>query len=349
MKANILALYMCVLNQRHILFDHNMTKLFKKSRYIMKQIPILFLFALLLPLGAFAWSPSDSLDLEQYISQNELEVKDGGDGLYYTIEKEGKGESPKARDYVKIRYTGKLLNGKVFDQSKEGESFVFQLGYRIVIQGWEKGIPLFPVGSKGKLYVPPHLAYGKAGLGSIPSEAPLVYELEILEILDAQAYDNYMIEQEKKERKAYEAHVRNQFKRDKKLIHEYAADHKLRTKRTPSGMSYAITKKGKGATAKSGDQLAVHYEGFLLSDEKFDSSYDKKEPYRFTLGKRKVIKGWDEGLQYFNKGSEGWLLIPSKFAYGRMSIEEENVSIPADAVLIFKIKVIDIESPMANK
>ncbi|MEM8909404.1 MAG: FKBP-type peptidyl-prolyl cis-trans isomerase, partial [Bacteroidota bacterium] len=131
----------------------------------MKQTLTLCLWALLLlPYTGFASQQTDSLNLEQYLSQNEIEVKSGDDGLYYTIEKEGQGAYPKARDYVMIRYTGRLLDGKVFDQSTPNEPFVFQLGYRIVIQGWEKGIPLFPVGSKGTLYVPPHLAYGQNGL-----------------------------------------------------------------------------------------------------------------------------------------------------------------------------------------
>ena len=56
-----------------------------------------------------------------------------------------------------------------------------------------------------------------------------------------------------------------------------------------------------------------------------------------------MIKGWDEGLHYFRKGGEGWLLIPSKFAYGRMSIKEDGVNIPADSVLAFKLKIIDIK------
>ncbi len=342
MKVGILALYVCVLKRRHILFDHNMTK----ARYIMKQILVAFFLTFSFGLSnSFAFSNVDSLNLEQYINQNELEVKEGENGLYYTIEKEGNGDYPTARDYVKIRYTGRLLNGKVFDQSEKDAPFVFQLGYRIVIQGWEMGIPLFAVGSKGTLYVPPHLAYGKDGLGAIPGDSPLIYDLEVVEILDAQAYDDYIVEQEKKERRAYEAHVRNQFKRDKKQIHEYAADNKIRTKRTPSGLSYSILKKGKGETAKTGDELTVHYEGFLINGERFDSSFDRKEPYSFVLGKGKVIKGWDEGLQYFKKGSEGWLLIPSKFAYGRMSIEEKGISIAKDSVLIFKIKVLDIKSP----
>lgn len=314
-----------------------------KAKFAMKQTLHFIIVALLLPAWGFALAQSDSTSLEYIIQNTDLEVREADNGLYYAIEKEGKGVRPKARDYVKIRYTGRLLNGKIFDQSKEDQPFVFQLGYRIVIQGWETGVPLFPVGSSGKLFVPAELAYGDKGLGAVPPNADLVYDIEVLEILSPEAYDNYMMEQERKERKAYEDHIKNQFKKDKKLIQEYAIDHKLRTKRTPSGLTYSITKKGKGETAKSGDELLVHYEGFLLNGDRFDSSYEKKEPYRFVLGRRKVIKGWDEGLHYFRKGGEGWLLIPSRFAYGRMAIEEEGISIPADAVLVFKIKVIDIK------
>ena len=80
------------------------------------------------------------------------------------------------------------------------------------------------------------------------------------------------------------------------------------------------------------------YEGFLLDGKPFDSTKGK-ETYKFPLGNRKVIKGWEEGLTFFAEGSEGILLIPSKLAYGQRAIYEENVSIPANSVLIFKIKV----------
>jgi len=294
-------------------------------------------------------NPLDSLkSLEEYITHHQIDAQEK-DGLYYAIEEEGKGAYPKAGDYVMIRYTGQLLNGKVFDASEEDRPFVFQLGYRIVIQGWEKGVPLFKVGSKGQLFVPPTLAYGRSGLGAVPPNSPLIFNIEVLDVMDIAAYDRYMMEQERRERAAYEAHIRDQFKKDKRLINDYAADQKLRTKRTASGLSYTIKKKGKGETAKPGDVIKVHYEGFLLDGTKFDSSHDRKQPFEFVLGRRKVIQGWDEGLQFFKKGSEGWLLIPSKLAYGGLAIEEKGISVPGDSALAFKIKVLDIKQPTAKK
>lgn len=287
----------------------------------------------------------DSTSLEIFLAENEIVAQAGEKGLYHTIEREGSGAYPKAGDYIMVAYTGKLLNGNIFDESDPKEPFVFQLGYRQVIRGWEKGIPLFRVGSKGTLYVPSPLGYGKTGAGkAIPPNADLMFEVEVLQIMDINAYDQYMVALEEKERRAFERQQKEQFSQDKKLIHEYAVSKKLKTKRLSSGMSYALKRKGKGDYVKKGDLLTVHYEGRLLDGTVFDSSYDSKEPFSFVLGKGKVIEGWEEGLLQFKKGSEGWLLIPSRMAYGPRGIEEGKVSIPANSVLVFKIKILKVAS-----
>lgn len=293
-------------------------------------------------------APIDSLDLATYLSQNSIQAKETPQGLYYSFENEGSGALPKAGDYVMLHYTGRRLDGKIFDQSPENEPFVFQVGYRQVIKGWDLGIPMFRVGSKGHLYIPPQLAYGKAGAGSqIPPDAALIFDIEVLKILNFEEYDQYMVELEERERAAYEQQQAKQFLEDKKLIHEYAMSHRIKTRRTDSGLNYGISKKGKGEAVKMGDRLKVYYEGYLLDDTVFDSALEQgKKPFEFTLAKGEVIKGWEEGLQYFKEGDEGWLLIPSKLAYGAREIREEvdgrKVEIPANSVLVFKIKVEEI-------
>jgi len=134
--------------------------------------------------------------------------------------------------------------------------------------------------------------------------------------------------------------VSDQFKKDKRLINDYAADQKLRVKRTQKGVSYAIKKKGKGANLKPGDKVTIYYEGMLLDGTKFDSSYDRKTPFTFILGHKKVIEGWEDDFQ---KGSKGVLLIPSKLAYGRLAIREEGVNVPGDSALIFNVEVVGVE------
>ena len=304
-------------------------------------------FLLLLPFFVQA-TPIDSLDIPTYLSKHNIAAQTTAQGLYYFIEREGDGAAPKAGDYVVLHYLGKRLDGKVFDQSPKNEPFVFQLGYRQVIKGWDLGIPMFKVGSKGSLYIPSSLAYGKVGAGKlIPPNTDLVFDVEVLKILNFEEYDQYMIELEKRERMVYEQQQKAQFLTDKKLIHEYALSNRIKTKRTASGLSYGISKKGKGAKVKTGNKLKVYYEGFLLDNTLFDSALEKgKQAFEFTLGKEEVIKGWEEGLTNFREGDEGWLLVPSNLAYGPRAIQEEingrRIDIPANSVLIFKIKVEEI-------
>ena len=307
---------------------------------------ILF-FTFFIHLG-FTQTGQNPIDLETYLKEQNIEAIATDYGLYHHLMTNGNGEKPKIGDYLVLNFKGKLLDDTVFEESESENPFVFQVGYRQVIRGLDLGIREFRVGSKGSLYIPPNLGYGKRGAGQqVPPNAPLIFEVELVKIMSQQEYDDYMIALEKKEQAAYQTQIKAQFVADKKLIQEYALTNKLRTKRTTSGFSYTITKKGKGENAKVGDELEVTYEGFLLDGKPFDATASK-ETFKFTLGKGKVIKGWDEGLTYFAEGSEGVLLIPSKLAYGPRAIYDEKISLPANSVLIFKIKVEKIKREEVN-
>ena len=73
---------------------------------------------------------------------------------------------------------------------------------------------------------------------------------------------------------------------------------------------------GSGQTAQSGDAISVHYTGWLVGGKKFDSSRDRGEPFRFQLGSRQVIQGWDNGLVGMQVGGVRRLTIPPEQAYG---------------------------------
>ncbi|WP_043587985.1 FKBP-type peptidyl-prolyl cis-trans isomerase [Geminisphaera colitermitum] len=108
-------------------------------------------------------------------------------GLAYEIIAESNGDKPKAADTVKVHYTGKLVDGTVFDSSVErGEPAEFPLNG--VIPGWTEGLQLVGKGGKIKLYVPSELGYGAQGAGGkIPGFATLVFDVELLEITPAAA------------------------------------------------------------------------------------------------------------------------------------------------------------------
>ena len=103
-------------------------------------------------------------------------------GLQYEVLTKGTGtKSPSATDLVEVNYEGKLLDGTVFDSSyKRGESISFPLNR--VIAGWTEGLQLMTEGAKYRLYIPSNLAYGSRGVGSIPPNSTLIFDVELLKI-----------------------------------------------------------------------------------------------------------------------------------------------------------------------
>ncbi len=108
-----------------------------------------------------------------------------GSGLKYQDVVVGKGPQPKPGDDILVNYTGRFLNGKVFDSSlSPGRTpFDLHLGRGEVIPGWDEGLSTMHVGGKRKLIIPPNLAYGTAGAGGvIPPNATLTFDVELLKI-----------------------------------------------------------------------------------------------------------------------------------------------------------------------
>lgn len=112
------------------------------------------------------------------------EVVTAPSGLQYEIITKGTGPIPKATDTVKAHYSGSLIDGKEFDNSfKRGQPL--EIPVTGVIQGWVQALQMMPVGSKWKLFIPSELGYGDRGAGgAIPGGAALVFEIELLEIIN---------------------------------------------------------------------------------------------------------------------------------------------------------------------
>lgn len=102
-------------------------------------------------------------------------------GIQYKVINEGTGVNPTPEDVVEVHYTGKLIDGTVFDSSIErGQSVKFPLNR--VIPGWTEGLQLMKPGAKYILYIPSSLAYGDKGSGPIPGGATLIFEVELISI-----------------------------------------------------------------------------------------------------------------------------------------------------------------------
>ena len=107
---------------------------------------------------------------------------------------------------------------------------------------------------------------------------------------------------------------------------------------SPSGLRYLVRTPGEGAPAPLGNQVVVHYDGYLLDGTKFDSSRDRGTPFVFRVGTGAVIKGWDEAFSTMKKGEKRTLLIPWWLGYG----VEGKGPVPPKAALRYEVELLEI-------
>ena len=113
---------------------------------------------------------------------------------------------------------------------------------------------------------------------------------------------------------------------------------------TESGLQYEELTVGEGAVAAAGQNVTVHYTGWLQNDDgsagaKFDSSKDRNDPFEFPLGAGRVIAGWDEGVQGMKIGGKRKLIIPAALGYGARGA---GGAIPPNATLIFDVELLGV-------
>lgn len=106
-------------------------------------------------------------------------------------------------------------------------------------------------------------------------------------------------------------------------------------------------KVGTGISPKPGQICTVNYTGWLYENgvkgAKFDSSYDRKQPFSFVLGEHKVIEGWERGVSTLRVGGKRMLIIPPELAYGSQG---QGGKIPPNATLLFEIELLDVKAPV---
>lgn len=120
---------------------------------------------------------------KEYLANNAKEegVKVTESGLQYLVVKEGNGKKPGPNDVVTVHYTGRLVDGTVFDSSVErGEPATFAVGQ--VIPGWVEGLQLMSEGSAYRLFIPSELAYGEHGTGPIQPSSTLIFDVQLLKV-----------------------------------------------------------------------------------------------------------------------------------------------------------------------
>jgi len=239
-----------------------------------------------------SWQISSQTNSSDYIKTKS--------GLQIKITHEGNGDYPKDGDNVSVHYTGKLLDGTVFDSSvSRGQPFTFELGAGRVIKGWDEGIKYLKKGGKASLIIPSELAYGKRNMGSIPPNSVLIFDVELIDIKPGVRISPY-----------------NTAGKD--------------TLKTASGLKYIIIEKGSGKKAIIGGNVTIQYSGWLENGKMFDSSIKKGQPLKFPLGQKSVLPGLDEAVSLMHVGDKIRFIIPPELGFGNKA----NSVIPANSAAL---------------
>ena len=269
------------------------------------------------------YSATDDALIQKYLTTNNITTAlKQPSGLYFVpVVTNANAPLATTGQVVSMLYTGKLLDGTVFDATAQRSDYPynFKLGTNRIPVGIEQGIALMHQGDKAVLLIPSGLAYGSSGISpSIPANAVLRFEVELTDL-----NPTFVVP-------------------DDKTIQKYLADNNITTaQKQPSGLYYVPgTTNPSGTQAAAGKTVSVLYTGKFMYGMVFDaSSQHGNAPYSFVVGSKQVIAGWDEGIALMRKGEKGQLLIPSALAYGPTGLG----SIPANTVLRFDVEVTDVK------
>jgi peptidylprolyl isomerase len=228
--------------------------------------------------------------------------------------KEGIGEACPPGAEVKIHYTGWLPDGTVFDSSKDrGQPATFKLAG--LIQGWQEGIPGMKPGGIRKLVILPDKGYGQQNKGKIPPGSTLIFEVELLEVIPQKNVTT------------------GPGKPMSDGSNGGTEDPGL--KEIESGLKYRDLKEGSGEPVKEGATVTVHYTGWTVDGNQFDSSKTKGKPMTSPLGG--LVVGWQKGIPGMKPGGVRKLVIPAALGYGDRGSPPDS---PGGATLIFEIELL---------
>jgi len=187
----------------------------------------------------------------------------------------------------------------------------------------------------GKHTVFGHVVQGQSVVDSIKGNDVLKHLVILRKGKEAEAFDAAKVFEFEKANAGAKAEAKAKAEKEKmdKVLNETYGS----AKTTASGLRYIIEREGEGVAPTATSQVTVHYAGYLLNGNKFDSSYDRGQPA--TFGLNQVIPGWTEGLQLLKPGGKAKLIIPANLGYGANGYPPV---IPPNSWLVFDVELIKV-------
>jgi len=236
-------------------------------------------------------------------------------------------------DEVSVQYVGyDYETGKKFASSwDEGKPLTFTLGDGEVIEGWESGLEDLEGGDRRELVIPPDMTKGSNPPG-IPQGRTVVFVVEPVPYPVKAKAGKVAAKPAKKAKKPAKKVTKPAKKTKPKVVPPKGPP--------PKKLVVKDLEEGSGPAAKKGDEVTVQYVGVgYESGKQFDASWDRGEPFTFTLGGNGVIQGWEQGVEGMKAGGRRELVIPPDLAYG----SEGAGTIAPNATLVFVIDLLAIK------
>jgi FKBP-type peptidyl-prolyl cis-trans isomerase len=261
----------------------------------------------------------DVATIDNYLTSNNIPAIRDVSGVRFSLATIGTGFPPRVEQTVKVKYTGKFMNGTVFDP---GPDITAPLGSFIL--GWQYGLSLWPVGSKGTLYVPSPLGYGnKPGTSVIPPNSILVFDAEVVAVVPSNA-------------------DKARFTSDTTAINTFLDTHKIQAARDTTGIRYVITNQGTGPAPTWYQKLKFTYTGKALTTGNQFVSGSSEPNASFDSRMVDFVSGMQFALSKIGVGGKITVYIPSGLAFGTK--EDTSTNLPANSNVIFDIELTDIVS-----
>jgi FKBP-type peptidyl-prolyl cis-trans isomerase len=282
-----------------------------------------------------AYMEEEDRYFQLYMDANYPDLEHEESGLYYIKYEEGTGQAPDSGDWVMINYLAYTIPDETVVDTYDEEwardynlynssvlygPYKYQHGAEM--EGLREGLSMMKEGAIARLIFKSDLGYGAEGLGNIGKFESLMYDVQLLKVIE----DIVEWEQMK--------------------IDSFLADHPtaypIRDDETDAVMYYIPGRVGDSALVAKGNNVEVFYTGQLLDGRVFDSNVGSASGMTVTVGEGDVIKGWDLGLKYFRYGGTGQLLIPHELAYGEEGTKASGTgknAIPPYEALLFDIEV----------
>jgi peptidylprolyl isomerase len=274
--------------------------------------------------------------INTYLAENNMDETPNKDGIYIKHIKKGKGAKIENGKHAKVHFKVKVVGDEWFEDTKmRNEPYTHLVGTGRFSEGFDKALLNMRVGGEALVLIPSNLAFGPEGVDQvIPPYSPIAFEIEVLKVLSEEEYQQMIQEQEAEQMKMREEAAQKEVAE----IENYCRINEISIQPRESGLYFIPVVEGSGKTAKSGDKVKVHYDGYLLDGTKFDSSRERGETFEFTLGQGEVIQGWDLGINGMKEGGKAKLIIPSYLGYG----PNGSGPIPPNSPLIFDVELIEV-------